>query len=119
MFSISPPARSSNASRSQKFSIPFMWFFTVSEFIFRVLHSVVSFGSIINQAIIGFPAIKVYSIRYIAIIGLSSLTEQFFNYLGIDLAVSFKHTEYRLLSASSSTLLASYSPSSALFAVTS
>ena len=33
--------------------------FTISEFIFRVLHSVVSFGSVINQSVISFPAIRI------------------------------------------------------------
>ena len=33
--------------------------FTISEFIFRMLYSIMSFSSVINQSVISFPAIRV------------------------------------------------------------
>ena len=56
--------------------------FTVNKFILRMLYSIMSFGSIIYQAIISFPAIRVYSRAiklaiYCDNIGINSLAEQF------------------------------------------
>ena len=35
--------------------------FTISEFIFRMLYSIMSFSSVIYQTVIGFPAIRIDS----------------------------------------------------------
>ena len=71
MFSISPSAllrfaRSlsggSSKTKSQlKILNAVYMIFTVSKFILRMLYSIMSFGSVINQSIIGFPVIRVYS----------------------------------------------------------
>ena len=90
MFSIPPSVYSSKTKSQLKVFYTVYMIFTISEFIFRVLHSVVSFGSVINQSVISFPAIRInhtlvqftlvlaLSLRNSDSVGISSFAKQFF-----------------------------------------
>ena len=86
------------------------------KFILRMFYSIMSFSSIINQAIISLPAIRVYSraikLAILRQYGYQLASRAVFNYLGINFAISFKHSEYRCFICCSSTSLTSYSFSS-------
>ena len=89
MFSITPSVYSSKTKSQLKVFYTVYMIFTISEFIFRVLHSVVSQGCVINQSVISFPAIRInhtlvqftlvltLSLRNSDNIGISSFAEQF------------------------------------------
>ena len=55
--------------------------FTISKFILRMFYSIVCFGSIINQAIVSLPAIRVNNTPSNSLnsdnMGISSFAEQF------------------------------------------
>ena len=59
MFSITPSACSSKTKSQLKVFYTVYMIFTISEFIFRMLYSIMSFSSVINQSVISFPAIRV------------------------------------------------------------
>ena len=79
--------------------------FIVSKLIFRVLRSVVCFGSIIDESVISFPVIIINNalvqIAKFGQYGYQLICRAVFNYLGIDFTVH-AHSKYRLLSACAS-----------------
>ena len=59
MFSITPSACSSKTKSQLKVFYTVYMIFTISEFILRMLYSIMSFSSVINQSVISFPAIRI------------------------------------------------------------